>query len=156
MTADGWPLAARGHRAPAVVAAKVARIDEPHVKPLNAVVREINDARGAGSVPWFDPDGGGANARILFLLECPGPKATQRKGSGLISADNDDPTAANFFALREAAPWLTRVVDLLPDLRRVVLMGKRAQRGWAMHLDRPGSRGDVPPLPTPHLVPSPA
>jgi hypothetical protein len=50
-------------RAPAdaaFLAAKRARIDEPHVAPLNALVRNLRelstnvDTRRA--VPWFDPE----------------------------------------------------------------------------------------------------
>lgn len=182
------PEAPRGHRDPALVAAKLARLDEPHVRPLNELVREINRNRGAETTPWFDPDGGGVGALALFLLECPGRMATAGRGSGFISADNDDQTAANFFALRdeaglsrdrlvawnvvpwylpagsrtanataadvrEAAPWLTRLIGLLPSLELVVPMGRRAQQGWAEYAgDRELPRGlDV--IATPHPSP---
>ena len=51
--------------------------------------------------PWFDPDGGGIGARVLFLHENPGRRATSARGSGFISADNNDDTAANFFRTRD-------------------------------------------------------
>jgi uracil-DNA glycosylase len=73
------------------------------VAPLNRLVEEINAGGGAHLAPWFDPDGGGTSARVLFLLENPGRRATSARGSGFISADNDDDTAANFFRLREQA-----------------------------------------------------
>lgn len=183
-----WPEAPRGHRDPALVAAKLARLDEPHVRPLNEMVREINRSRGAETTPWFDPDGGGAGALTLFLLECPGRMATAGRGSGIISADNDDQTAANFFALREeaglprdrlvawnvvpwylpagnrtanattgdvreAAPWLARLIELLPSLELVIPMGKRAQQGWDIFAaERQVPRGlDV--VATPHPSP---
>lgn len=43
------------------------------------------------------------HARVLFLLECPGPRSTVGRGSGIICADNNDLTAANFFTIREEA-----------------------------------------------------
>jgi hypothetical protein len=47
-----------------------------------------------GEVPDFDPESGGINAEILFLLEKPGPKTSEKGGGcGFISIDNDDPTA---------------------------------------------------------------
>lgn len=44
-------------------------------------------------VPSFDPVNGNENARYLFLLEAPGPKAVE---TGYISLNNPDPTASNF------------------------------------------------------------
>jgi len=44
-------------------------------------------------VPSFDPDNGNEDAKYLFLLEAPGRMAKQ---SGIISFENDDPTARNF------------------------------------------------------------
>jgi hypothetical protein len=73
------------------------------VAPLNRLVEEINAGRDAHLAPWFDPDGAGTNARVLFLLENPGRRATSARGSGFICADNADDTAANFFRLRDQA-----------------------------------------------------
>lgn len=74
------------------------------MKTLNDWVRAVNRARGgddAGEslVPWFDPSGGGSMARILFLLEAPGSNSSRTRGSGFISIDNGDGTAANLFDL---------------------------------------------------------
>jgi uracil-DNA glycosylase len=44
-------------------------------------------------VPGFDPKNGNEQAKYLFLLEAPGPKARQ---TGQISFDNPDPSAENF------------------------------------------------------------
>lgn len=71
--------------------------------PLNRLVQEINTGRGEHVAPWFDPDGGGTTARVLFLLENPGRRASAARGSGFISADNYDDSAANFFRLRNEA-----------------------------------------------------
>jgi hypothetical protein len=72
------------------------------VVPLNQWVEGLRQRLGDGAVPWFDPDDGGIHARILWLLEAPGPKATEfRGGSGFVSCDNNDSTAQN--------TWETRV-----------------------------------------------
>jgi len=92
----------RAHQFRDVVADKRRRIHDPHVAPLNRLVEEINAGR-EHLAPWFDPDGGGTSARVLFLLENPGRRATADRGSGFISADNNDDTAANFFRLRDQA-----------------------------------------------------
>jgi hypothetical protein len=96
-------LLPKAHGFSDVVESKRRRIHDRHVPPLNRLVDEINAGRDAHLAPWFDPDGGGINARVLFLLENPGRRATAARGSGLISADNADDTAANFFRLRDQA-----------------------------------------------------
>lgn len=104
-----WPIAPRGHRDKLEVARKMSLLDAPHVKPLNDWVRELNrrrtdDATAPESMaPWFDPSGGGVNARILFLLEAPGSRSSASRGSGIISIDNNDGTAANCFNLMNEA-----------------------------------------------------
>ncbi|MDJ0007455.1 hypothetical protein QNA16_06260, partial [Gordonia alkanivorans] len=52
---------------PKVVRAKLARIWEPHVAPLNELANRIADAEGLphGHVPYVDPDAGGIRARML-------------------------------------------------------------------------------------------
>lgn len=160
---------ARRLRDPQVLGERRKRIWEPHVAPLNMLVEQIRAERSDGSVPWFDPAGGGVNARALLLLEAPGPGATaeagRRQGSGFVSLENDDQTAQNMWELREQAglspgdvvhwnivpwyvgnrggiraakrddiaeaePYLRRLLGLLPKLKVVVLMGKKAQIGW--------------------------
>ncbi len=93
----------KAHRFADVVADKRRRIHDRHVAPSNRLVEEVNAGRDAHLAPWFDPDGAGTTARVLFLLENPGRRATSARGSGFISADNDDDTAANFFRLRDQA-----------------------------------------------------
>ena len=88
---------------------KLARLDDPHVAPLNALVRRW---RGRGrAVPWFDPHGGGTGARVLLLLESPGPATMALGERGFSSEDNPDPTARVLRAAREASPL--RAVDCL-------------------------------------------
>lgn len=47
--------------------------------------------------------GGGVAAQVVLLLEVPGPRSVEPRGSGIISANNNDDTAANLFRLREEA-----------------------------------------------------
>ncbi|MFI7584607.1 uracil-DNA glycosylase [Kocuria sp. M1N1S27] len=78
---------------------KRARVDAPHVAPLNALVRAWR--RDGRFVPWVDPDGGGTRARVLVLMEAPGPATVAAGDLGFSSEDNPDPTARTFKALRE-------------------------------------------------------
>ena len=86
-------------------------------------------------VPDFDPLDGGIHARVLFLLEKPGPMAVKsgngnRPGSGFISRNNDDPTAeATFNFMHQACiprratviwnfiPWWNGTVDVNKEER---------------------------------------
>lgn len=103
VTTDSRLLRPKAHRFPDVIADKQRRIHDRHVAPLNRLVEQINIGRDTHVAPWFDPDGGGTSARVLFLLENPGRMATAARGSGFISADNKDDTAANFFRMRDQA-----------------------------------------------------
>ena len=173
--------------------AKLSRIDEPHVRPLNDLVRSTREETG-GEVPWFDPANGGIGARALLLLEAPGARSTSTAGirgtgggSGIISADNNDATAAltwqlyrdaglrldrivvwnvvpwyvgNDRAIRSAsrddvagaAPFLRRLLSLLPELRVVLTMGSPARDGWLRFLLEPDSP-ILPILACPHPSP---
>ncbi|CAO4193016.1 hypothetical protein LFADAHJC_LOCUS1352 [Methylorubrum extorquens] len=67
--------------------------DAPHVRPLRAFARVIAAERGA-AVPDPDPLDGGVEARLLLLLETPGPSIGR---TGFVSRDNPTGTAANLF-----------------------------------------------------------
>lgn len=136
----------------------------PHMKPLANYVTSMMKATSGGGylVPNFDPLDGGIQARALFLLEAPGPKAALPSGSGFVSRNNPDPTAKNLWDLmqnaniprsdtliwnivpwyvgvpghirpvtkqdiQEALPYLRELLDLLPHLQVIVLIGKKAQ-----------------------------
>jgi hypothetical protein len=89
-----------------VLAERLSQLDEPHVAPLNNwVVRELRARLGPDAIaPWFDPADGGVQARILWLLEAPGPRATrERGGSGIISCNNNDGAAENTWRTRTEA-----------------------------------------------------
>jgi uracil-DNA glycosylase len=51
-------------------------------------------------VPWFDPTEAGLEARILLLLQSPGPKAAPPHGSGFISPHNNDQSAENMWGIQ--------------------------------------------------------
>jgi hypothetical protein len=75
------------------------RLSEPHVAPLMTLVREWRE-REQLDVPNVDPNDGGVNARMLVLLESPGPRAV---GTGFVSRDNPDPSARNIARLLDSA-----------------------------------------------------
>lgn len=87
--------------------------------------------RPAWEVPDADPAGGGTWARALFLLEKPGP-GTARDRTGLVSVQNDDPTAAaihGFLArnrlpmhwclFANAVPWWDGLIRVTAEQRRL-------------------------------------
>lgn len=99
--------APRSLKSPAAIANRRAMLDLPPMAPLTAYAAQLR-AQNIGTVPEFDPMDGGTKARLLFLMEKPGPMtddraATGKIGSGFISRDNDDPTAeAVFNFMRQA------------------------------------------------------
>lgn len=156
-----------GHNAdPAVVALKHSHIRDRHVAPINALADRVAESEGLerGLVPYVDPQLGGVAATVLALLDNPSTKAEAGIGSGLLSLENDDPTARycagvyNDFGLApgqvvhwnvapapiagvknsrssaaeraRGARWLRELLDLLPDLRVILLMGGMARDGW--------------------------
>lgn len=98
----------------------------PHAAPLAAYAAGLR--RPGAQVPDFDPLDGGTAARVLFVLEKPGPGIHP---GGFVSRDNDTPTAAAVRAFmaqaglprRETALW-----NLVPWWG-----GRRRRRGccWA-------------------------
>ena len=82
-------------RDPALRLQRRALLALPHMAPLAAYVAGLR--RPGIEVPDFDPLDGGTEARVLFLLEKPGPQAapsrTVREDAGFISRDNGGGTA---------------------------------------------------------------
>lgn len=66
-------------------------LDAPHMRPLAAFAARLRDDLGR-PVPDADPDDGGVAARLLLLLETPGPSIPH---TGVVSRDNPTPTGAN-------------------------------------------------------------
>ena len=80
------PEAANG-----AIDAREQLLSASHVRPLMELVAKW---RSQGlDVPNIDPNDGGIHAKVLFLLESPGPRAV---GTNFISRDNPDPSARNF------------------------------------------------------------
>lgn len=128
-----------------------------HIAPINRLVDELCNDGIHGWAPYVAPMYGGVNARLLSVLRDPGPRT---QDSRFLCVENDDPTAeAMFWLLREAGigvgemvpwnayPWyinraptaaeihpgvapLRRIIELLPDLRVVVLHGVDAKKVW--------------------------
>lgn len=78
--------------------------------PLSRWVEELIDARSRAGlladIPTIDPADAGIEARVLLLMEAPGPMtnaANAKPGSGFISSDNNDPTAENLWRARRSA-----------------------------------------------------
>lgn len=129
-----------------------------HIAPINRLVDEL---RLDGWAPYVAPMYGGINARILSILRDPGPKTQESTGSGFLSWENDDATAETISELfagagieaRDVVPWnaypwfinrkprareleqgvgpLKQLLDLLPNLRVVLLLGGSAHDGWS-------------------------
>ncbi|MBE7243487.1 MAG: uracil-DNA glycosylase [Actinomycetospora chiangmaiensis] len=78
---------------PAALAARQALRDAPHIAPIRALARQIAAERDA-PVPDPDPLDGGVGARLLLLLETPGPKVLR---TGFVTRDSANGTAANLF-----------------------------------------------------------
>ncbi|WP_084068835.1 uracil-DNA glycosylase [Paraburkholderia heleia] len=85
-------------RDPAAVESRRAMLTQSHMRPL---VEYVQDLRSKAGNEWYFPDmdplDGGIHADILVLMEKPGRMTNpngQRIGSGFISRDNNDETAA--------------------------------------------------------------
>lgn len=111
------PLRPKALRSEPARAGRLSLLREPHVAPLTTVVEAIRRDTGLGSlVPWLDPTSGGVEARALLLFEAPGPAAIAQRvgrrhpGSGFVSPDNDDETAATCFELFNEAELDRRLV----------------------------------------------
>ena len=86
---------------PVALANRLDRVWEPHVAPLNRQVVQWRSLNATLRIPWFDPAGGGTAAKVLVLMESPGPRTVRPGGSMLCSEDNDDGTAMALAAARE-------------------------------------------------------
>ncbi|WP_328306856.1 hypothetical protein [Actinomycetospora sp. NBC_00405] len=139
---------------------KRARLGEPHVAPIVALCDEIAESRRlpAGAVPYPDPEHGGTGARALFVLSHPGAAAPETRFLSLGNQDSSARLAlaecervglgmheiAHWNAVpfpiaestpsttekQQGAPWLPRLIKLLPELLVVVLLGNPAKASW--------------------------
>lgn len=72
---------------------KHQKLNNPHIYPLTQLSEKWERETGL-QVPYFDPDDGGVKAKLLLLFEKPGPSIFAKDGSGFVSQDNCDHTAA--------------------------------------------------------------
>jgi hypothetical protein len=79
-----------------------------HIAPLARFAAKLR--KEGGKVPDFDPLDGGIHAFVLFLFEKPGPKTVGTQGSGFISSNNNDQTAAATFSLMLKAGFCSREI----------------------------------------------
>ena len=108
-----------------MLAARIAARDGAAMVPLNrfaASLRERHDA-----VPDFDPFDGGTAARLLLVLETPGPGTAPTR---FVSRDNPTGTAAN----------LTRFFDAAGIARQDSVIWNAVP--WIIHA--PGARNRAP------------
>ena len=86
--------------------------DPPHVRPLNRYAAMLRARHG--DVPDFDPLDGGIAARLLVLLETPGPASVS---TGTTSRDNPTGTARNLTRFLDGLPlsrWDTVIWNAVP------------------------------------------
>ena len=127
-----------------------ARLREPHIAPITDLVDRLRSEKGP-DIPYVDPHTGGIDARILFVLKRPGPRASD---TDFLSLSNPDQTARNsleIFAevgidyrqvmlwnivpwygprdeklssedLQAGARYLSELLRLLPNVRSVVFV----------------------------------
>jgi len=93
------------------------RDSSPTATPLEAWVEQLIASRASAGlnaeIPTFDPAEAGTEARVLLLIEAPGPMTNSlnaNPGSGLISSDNNDATAENLWRARQAAGLIDRTL----------------------------------------------
>jgi len=131
---------------------KEGRVDE-----LDKFVDELRQAKGRCDIPRFSLHDGRAEAKCLFLLKTPSKAAL---ASGYITRENCDVTARNFTRANEEAgldredtiswnivPWYTenadkeveealpclvKLLNLLPKLRVVVLLGETTRKATSV------------------------
>lgn len=133
---------------------------DPHIVPINRFVDELNElGRGKAPyvAPMY---GGVAARLLSVLRDPGPKTQSENEGSGFLCMENNDPTAERICGLfhescidaREIVPWnaypwyinrnpraaeldagvepLKRILDLLPELRVVMLHGGIAKKGW--------------------------
>lgn len=79
---------------PAFCAEQLEHRYDPHIESVNRLVDELSDE--VRWMPYVSPLYGGTNARVLFLFQDPGPATQASRGSGMLSPENDDPSAELF------------------------------------------------------------
>jgi uracil-DNA glycosylase len=136
MSATPAPLAD-----PGVLAARRAALAEPHMAPLAAFAARLRAATGR-PVPDADPADGGTGARLLLLLETPGPAILR---TALVSRDNPAPTAANLRRFLAAA-GIARAETLIWNAVPFVIHAPGARNRAPGTAERTAGLALLPPL----------
>lgn len=130
----------------------------PHVEPINRFIDELRT--DDEWLPYVAPGLGGVQARLLVIFRDPGPKTRSGVGSGMLSLENDDPSAERLVTLLtdegiggeqvmgwNSYPWyinrkptspeidrglpvLKRVIEMCQQLDVVVAHGGDAHVAW--------------------------
>ncbi|MGM7698471.1 uracil-DNA glycosylase [Microbacterium sp. A84] len=85
---------------------RAVRTIAPLTEWVDLLIARRESAGLGAEIPAIDPADAGISARVLLLMEAPGPMTNARNarpGSGFISSDNDDPTAESLWIARRAA-----------------------------------------------------
>ncbi len=131
-----WPRGALAE--PDEVARRAGGLHRAHMRPLAAYVRGLR-AQARGTVPDFDPEDGGPEARLLLLLEKPGSRPAGPQEAGFVSRDNDTGTARAIAAfMREAGVPRAGVViwNTVPWWNGTTAVRAGEARAGAAELDR--------------------
>jgi hypothetical protein len=75
---------------------------EPQVNAINALCDQLMEELPGFSVPYIAPHYGASTARILALSSNPGPQAGGVNGSGMLSRENNDGSAARMGVIYES------------------------------------------------------
>ena len=172
MLPDAWSMSDAAHRS-----AQRQRLLEDHIAPITRFVERLRLRHGVG-VPYVDPDCGGTQAKLLFVLRRPGPRAAETQ---FLSVGNPDQTARNHLnALAEIGipydatmmwnivPWfgpvgdpfaptdleagakyLSELLPILPHVRSVLFVGRDAQAAIPAVALPKGVRSFSSPHPSP-------
>jgi hypothetical protein len=162
----GWnTMTADRARSLASDAEKVQRAsaDVAAVAPLAAYVERLR-RHGLGDVPDFDPLDGGTSAQALFLFEKPGPKAAISGFISRNNDDRTAENTFRFMQqasiprkitctwnvvpawngtskvtgdeLRSGVACLNELFELMPNLKVVMLVGRKAERAMDLLKER--------------------
>ena len=87
---------------PAFCDDQMNRIREPQVRSINKLCDQLMVEQPGYSVPYIAPHYGASTAVILALSSNPGPQAGGAKGSGMLSRENNDGSAARMGDIYES------------------------------------------------------
>jgi hypothetical protein len=100
---DGVTSPYRKISSPAFRAEQHRGIRLPHIAPFTDLIDELRTVPGRGWMPYLAPMYGGVNARVLSILQDPGPGTHDKDGSGMLCVENDDDAAELYATLLDQA-----------------------------------------------------